>query len=87
MPHLEIRILSGSTLRHPTMDKPGSLLPMRRAVFDWLGAYSFVLRLSEEERKLLDKTELAFTAIIALPSARLGRRPPLLIFTTMCTWS
>ena len=41
------------------MDKPGYLLPMRRAVFDWLGSYSFVLRLSVEERKLLDNTELA----------------------------
>ena len=26
----------------PTMDTPGSLLPMRRTVFDWLGAYSFL---------------------------------------------
>ena len=28
------------------MDKPGSILSFRREVFDWLGAYSFVLRLS-----------------------------------------
>ena len=43
----------------PTMDKPSSLLPMRRAVLDWLGAHSFVLRLSVEEKKMMDHTELA----------------------------
>jgi len=43
----------------PTMDKPSSLLPMRRAVLDWLGVHSFVLRLSDEEKKMMDPTELA----------------------------
>jgi len=42
----------------PTMDNPSSLLPMRRAVLDWLGAHSFVLRLSVEEKKMMDHTEL-----------------------------
>ena len=43
----------------PTMDRPASLLPFRRAIFDWLGAHSFVLRLSGQERKMLDDTDLA----------------------------
>ena len=51
-----VRPISADT---PTMDKPASLLPLRRAIFDWLGAYSFVLRLSGQERKLLDDTDLA----------------------------
>ena len=43
------------------LDKPGAILPFRREVFDWLGAYSFVLRLSVEERKLMSgRTELDF---------------------------
>ena len=42
------------------MDKPGSILSFRREVFDWLGAYSFVLRLSVEERKLMSRDELDF---------------------------
>ena len=85
--HQSFRGLPSDT---PLMDKPGSLLSLRRAVFDWLGAYSFVLRLSKHERRMLNDTELAlhhFTAIIALPSAKFGRCPPLLIFITMCTWS
>ena len=41
------------------MDKPGALLSLRREVFDWLRAYSFVLRLSIEERQLLTSTELS----------------------------
>ena len=56
--HQTIRSLPPDT---PPMDKPGSLLALRRAVFDWLGAYSFVLWLSEEERKMLSKTELALS--------------------------
>ena len=42
------------------LDKPGAILPFRREVFDWLGAYSFVLRLSVEERKLMSRAELDF---------------------------
>ena len=42
----------------PQMDKPGSLLALRLAVFDWLGAYSFVLRLAPKERAMLSDTEL-----------------------------
>ena len=54
--HQSFRGLPSDT---PLMDKPGSLLALRRAVFDWLGAYSFVLRLSKHERKMLNDTELA----------------------------
>ena len=50
--------LRGMAADTPSMDKPGSVLLFRRLVFDWLGAYSFVLRLSTEERKMLTKTEL-----------------------------
>ena len=42
------------------MDKPGSILSFRSEVFDRLGAYSFVLRLSVEERKLISRAELDF---------------------------
>ena len=55
--HGSFRSLPSDT---PPMDRPGSLLTLRRAVFDWLGAYSFVLRLSKQERKMLSDTELAF---------------------------
>ena len=50
--------LKGMAADTPSMDKPGSVLLFRRLVFDWLGAYSFVLRLFTEERKMLTKTEL-----------------------------
>ena len=42
----------------PFMHKPGSILAFRRAVIEWLGSYSFVLRLSTEERKMLTSAEL-----------------------------
>lgn len=42
----------------PPMHKPGSMLALRRAVIEWLGSYSFVLRLSTEERKMLTSAEL-----------------------------
>jgi hypothetical protein len=40
------------------MNKPESLLGLRRAVFDWLGSYSFVLRLAQVERAMMNPTEL-----------------------------
>ena len=43
----------------PPMNKPGSLLDLSRAVFDWLGSYSFVLRLAQAERAMMNTTELA----------------------------
>ena len=42
----------------PFMHKPGSILAVRRAVIEWLGSYSFVLRLSTEERTMLTSAEL-----------------------------
>jgi hypothetical protein len=53
--HHSLRPIPADT---PTMDKPASLLLLRRGLFDWLGAHSFVLRLSDQERKLLDTTDL-----------------------------
>ena len=50
-----LRALPGDT---PLMNKPGNVLAVRRMVFDWLGSYSFVLRLSSEERKMMTKAEL-----------------------------
>ena len=40
----------------PHMNKPGSLLGLRRAAFNWLGSYSFVLRLAPVE--VMSPTEL-----------------------------
>jgi hypothetical protein len=34
----------------PAMNQPGDVLIIRRFVFDWLGFYSFVLRLCTEEK-------------------------------------
>ena len=42
------------------MTKPGSLLALRRAAFDWLGSYSFVLRLAQAEKAMMSKAELVF---------------------------
>ena len=42
----------------PPMNKPASLLGLCRAVFNWLGSYSFVLRLAQAERAMMSATEL-----------------------------
>jgi hypothetical protein len=35
----------------PALAEPKDILPFRKHIFDWLGFYSFVLRLGKEERK------------------------------------
>ncbi len=45
---------------HPlTVTKPSDILALRKYLFEWLGYYSFGLRLSPQERKMLTATTLA----------------------------
>jgi hypothetical protein len=43
----------------PALAEPKDTLPLRKHIFDWLGFYSFVLRLGREERKMLTPKALA----------------------------
>jgi hypothetical protein len=42
----------------PTMTHPSDILILWKCIFEWLGFYSFVLRLCTEERKMLSATAL-----------------------------
>ena len=45
---------------HPlTVTKPSDILALRKYLFEWLGYYSFGLRLVPQERKMLTATTLA----------------------------
>ena len=41
------------------MTKPGSIFGLRRAILAWLGSYSFVIRLAQQERKLMSTADIA----------------------------
>ena len=43
----------------PAFAEPKDILPLRKHILDWLGFYSFVLRLGREERKMLTPKVLA----------------------------
>ena len=47
------------TAHPPTITKASDILAIRKYLFEWLGYYSFGLRLSPQERKMLTATTLA----------------------------
>jgi hypothetical protein len=42
----------------PSFTEPKDVVPVRQFALEWLGYYSFVLRLSKEERKMLTPKEI-----------------------------
>jgi hypothetical protein len=47
---LEAQLASHDGVHPPAMNHPSDVLTIRRFVFDWLGFYSFALRLCTEEQ-------------------------------------